>query len=392
MRKVKVWDPFVRSFHWGLALLVLGAFLTSEGDALLPLHSRLGLAVLALLVARLAWGAVGPRHARFSTFVRGPGEVLAYARAMLRGRPPLHLSHNPLGGAMVVATVLLLLAILATGAIAHAGPEFHGPLTGIISRGDGEAVEEVHEALAVALLVMIAVHVAGVIASSLLERQNLVAGMITGWKRAPLDLPEKAPDRRRVLRLAGATALVLGVAAALGLALVLFLPRLAHAASPLRGELMRAHVASAGHDRDHDRDRGRDRHHDRSAARTPAPAYARACGACHVPYPPRFLPAASWRRILAGLDHHFGGQDVQLAPEERAAVERFVLEEAAPDREGPPPPLRITEQRWFRHEHDEVPEGTVARPSIGSMSSCAACHRGARSWDFDEDRVKIPAR
>ncbi len=247
MRQVKVWDLFVRLFHWGLALLVLGSFVTSDVDKLVPVHVRFGLGVVGLVAARVVWGFVGPRFARFRTFVRGPREALGYARELARGRPPLHLSHNPLGGLMVVTLVVVLLALAATGAVVSAGPEFEGPLTGILSKRTVHDVKEVHEALSGILLGLVGVHVLGVIASSLAERQNLVLGMITGWKRAPDGDRTIAPaEPGRFLRLAGATtALALGVAAAIGLALLIGLPRRAHAAAPLPAELLREYEAAA---------------------------------------------------------------------------------------------------------------------------------------------------
>jgi cytochrome b len=241
MRTVKVWDLVVRSFHWGLALAVLAAFLTADEDALVPVHVRIGLAVVALVVMRLAWGLVGPRPARFASFVRGPREVLAYARSMVRGRPAVHLGHNPLGGAMVVALIAVLLGLAATGAVAFAGPEFEGPLTGILSKRTAKDVKEVHELLSGALLALIAVHVGGVLVSSVLERQNLVAGMIDGRKRS-----STPSSTSTAASLAGAAAsLGLGVAMALGLALLLGLPLKAHAAGPLHADLLREYEAAA---------------------------------------------------------------------------------------------------------------------------------------------------
>lgn len=247
MRQVKVWDPFVRLFHWGLALLVLGSFLTADVDALVPVHVRFGLVMVGLVAARVVWGFVGPRFARFRTFVRRPREVLEYARELARGRPPVHLSHNPLGGLMVVALVAVLFAIAATGAVVSAGPEFEGPLTGILSKRTVHDVKEVHEALSAVLLGLVAVHVVGVIASSLAERQNLVLGMITGWKRAPHGGRTLVPaEQGRLLRLVGATtAVALGAAAAIGLAFLIGLPRRAHAAEPLPAALLREYEAVA---------------------------------------------------------------------------------------------------------------------------------------------------
>jgi cytochrome b len=225
---------------------VLGSFLTSDEDALVPLHVGLGLAVVGLVLARVAWGIVGSRPARFREFVRGPREVLGYARAMLRRRPPPHLSHNPLGGAMVVALLLVLVGLAATGAVVRAGPEFGGPLAGVLTKHGAKAVKEVHEGLSGALLALIALHVVGVVASSVLERQNLVLGMITGWKRAPDGAaPPLAPRRPWLRPLAGAAAVALGVAAALGLALLIGFPGRAHAATPVSEALLREYAAAA---------------------------------------------------------------------------------------------------------------------------------------------------
>jgi cytochrome b len=47
----------------------------------------------------------------------------------------------------------------------------------------GEWLGELHEGLAATMLTIAALHVAGVAASSLAHRENLVRAMITGWKR-----------------------------------------------------------------------------------------------------------------------------------------------------------------------------------------------------------------
>lgn len=237
--KIKVWDPLVRIFHWGLALAVLGSFLTSERDRFVPVHVALGLAILAMLVVRVAWGFLGPRPARFASFVRGPRQVLEYAREMLRGRPPRHLSHNPLGGAMVVTILAVLAGLVVTGGVVYAGPEFAGPLTGLVGKRAARGVKEVHEALSNGLLTLIGVHVAGVLASSLLERQNLVAGMITGRKQ--LDGAPPAPERDSGpgARFASIfSALALGAAAVVAVATLLGFPHRADAAPSVAAGLL----------------------------------------------------------------------------------------------------------------------------------------------------------
>jgi cytochrome b len=247
MRQVKVWDLFVRFSHWGLGLLVLGSFLTSEKDRLTPIHVRIGLGVLAIVLARVAWGFFGTEPARFRAFVRRPREVIGYARDLAFGRPPLHVSHNPLGGAMVVALFAVLLGLVATGAFVYAGPEFAGPLTGLVGKQAAHGVKEVHEALSSLLLGMIAAHVAGVLFSSWRERQNLVAGMITGWKQAPElgAAPAADPPRQASGVARAAAALVVGALVAVTLAVALGLPVRAGAASPVATELLRDYEAQA---------------------------------------------------------------------------------------------------------------------------------------------------
>ncbi len=212
MKRIKVWDVAVRGVHLSFAVLVLGAFLTADDDATTALHTRLGLVLLGTVLFRIVWGFVGTRHARFADFVRSPRQVLYALRQMLRGQPGHYIGHNPVGAVMVMALLATLLAVTITGVVVALGPEWSGPL--LMSKRTAHAVKEVHEASAWALPVLIALHVAGVLLSSVLERQNLIKGMVTGYKRAPLATPEEAPSG--LARAAGfATGVLVGFTAVL---------------------------------------------------------------------------------------------------------------------------------------------------------------------------------
>ena len=102
-------------------------------------------------------------------------------------------------------------------------------------------------------------------------------------------------------------------------------------------------------------------------------------------------PGAKVRAIMAGLDRHFG-QNAELEPEVRTAVERWLVASAGADAgsAGTTPPLRITTLPWFRHEHDEVPAAAWKRPAIKSAANCSACHEGAALGDYNEHAVRIP--
>ncbi len=184
-KEVKVWDPFVRLFHWTLVLAFFIAWFTE--DDLLTLHVWAGYTVLGLVLARIAWGIIGPRHARFSDFVRPPAEVLAFLRQTLAGRAPRYLGHNPAGGAMIVLMLILLLLTGVTGVILYGIEEAAGPLAGLAGAPEWieAALEEIHEFLANGMLLLVVIHVLGVIVESRIHHENLVRAMFTGRKRAP---------------------------------------------------------------------------------------------------------------------------------------------------------------------------------------------------------------
>ena len=167
---VKVWDQFVRAFHWSLVALFITAYAT--GDEIEQVHIAAGYAIAALLALRAVWGFIGPTHARFSSFVRSPREVLVYLRDVALVRAPRYLGHNPAGGMMIIALIVMLTATCVTG-IMMTTDAFWG----------AEWIEEVHGALANGTLGLIALHVIGVLVASFEHRENLVKAMVTGMKR-----------------------------------------------------------------------------------------------------------------------------------------------------------------------------------------------------------------
>lgn len=167
--KVLVWDMPVRLFHWLMVLCFAGAYLTSESERWRLVHVTLGYTMAGLLAFRLLWGLVGTRHARFSSFVRGPVAVLRYLRSLTSTQPEHHVGHNPAGALAIMLILGLTAAVTGTG-WAH------------FNDMGGEWLEETHEVLANLMLIIIGVHVAGVVLSSRLHRENLVRAMITGRK------------------------------------------------------------------------------------------------------------------------------------------------------------------------------------------------------------------
>ena len=173
-RTLRVWDPLVRTLHWSLAIAVGLGWATTEW--IVDWHQPVGYAALAIVGVRIVWGLVGPRHARFASFVRGPRATARYARQVVGGRAPRHVGHNPLGGAMVIALFICVAALALTGWL-YTTDRFFGD----------EVVEIVHETLAWTLVALAALHVGGVVFASRHQRENLIAAMFDGRKRAPRD-------------------------------------------------------------------------------------------------------------------------------------------------------------------------------------------------------------
>ncbi len=115
------------------------------------------------------------------------------------------------------------------------------------------------------------------------------------------------------------------------------------------------------------------------------------CGACHVAYPPRLLPAKSWKSLMGGLDKHFG-TDASLDAATSKEILAFLETNASRRKPDPAakPQLRITETRWFKSEHDEVPARLWKSPQVKSASNCMACHTRADSGDFNEHNIRLP--
>lgn len=173
---VRIWDAPVRVFHWLMVLCFAGAYLTSESETWRLVHVTLGYTMAGLVAFRLVWGFIGTRHARFSSFLRGPEALMRYVRTLLSRHPEHHIGHNPAGALAIVGLLGLTAVISVTGWAAY-------------NDIAGEWVAELHEFVANGLLLLVGIHIAGVVVSSWLHRENLARAMVSGRK---IGTPEQA--------------------------------------------------------------------------------------------------------------------------------------------------------------------------------------------------------
>jgi len=167
---IKVWDLFVRIFHWSLVALFIITWITA--DEWSRIHELTGYAIAGLVGLRVVWGLIGSRHARFAYFVYKPSAVVSNVKDILNKKPRRYLGHNPAGGAMVLALLTMLLAVVGTG-VMSVSDMFWGV----------DWVEDIHKSAAYVVLGLVFLHIAGVILGSIQHRENLVRSMFTGLKR-----------------------------------------------------------------------------------------------------------------------------------------------------------------------------------------------------------------
>ena len=168
-RRILVWDAPTRVFHWLQVLSFAAAYLTADSERMRNYHVALGYILLGLLVFRLLWGFIGTRYARFRSFMFNPREILIYLLALVKGKPQHYLGHNPGGSVSVWMLLGLGIFICVTGVMA-------------LQNDASDIVGDLHGAATYIMLGVIALHLVGVLTSSLLHHENLVSAMFTGFK------------------------------------------------------------------------------------------------------------------------------------------------------------------------------------------------------------------
>ena len=195
MGTVMVWDLLVRLSHWLLAVAFFIAYLSK--DDFLTVHVWAGYAVGVIIVLRVLWGFVGPKHARFGDFLFGPWKIWQYFLALMKFRSKRYIGHSPAGGAMIMVLIVFLGLVVWSGLKTYAIEENAGPLAfGITTTlGDNQVAgtsksgvggdwwEDFHELISNITLGLVVLHVLGVLLASLAHRENLAWSMITGRKR-----------------------------------------------------------------------------------------------------------------------------------------------------------------------------------------------------------------
>ncbi len=364
--KTLIWDSPTRVFHWLLVIAFASAWISSESDRFLFHHVFAGYVFIGLLLFRLIWGVFGSKHARFRSFAYNWPSVTQYLLALMRGTASRHIGHNPAGSYAIFAILILGFFVTFTGLLVLGGEEGHGPLKNIVSYDIGALSKEFHEGIAIAMLLLVFGHVAGVIVESILHKENLVWSMISGHKSAPKDEGVKL--------------------------------------YPLLAVLMLGTVLTAGIFYFHD-------YVTRSKERPffafvsdPLPdneTWRSECSDCHIAYYPTLLPARSWQKIMNEQDEHFE-EDLMLEEETISEITHFLIQYSSEsgltesahksNQEIPADqtPIRITNTAYWKRHHDDIDERYWKLESVSNKINCDACHYDAEKGWFEDSNMELP--
>lgn len=179
-----VWDLPLRVFHWLLALSFAGSWWTAQaGVDWKEWHFRLGYLAAGLLIFRIIWGFIGPKHSRFSNFIPGPRSVINYLRRFTSKTDPIvSIGHNPVGAIMVFALLLAMGLQVATGLFSYDDILYAGPFNGMVSEETAKSLTRWHHRIFTGLKIFVFLHIAAVFVYVFYKKQNLILAMITGRK------------------------------------------------------------------------------------------------------------------------------------------------------------------------------------------------------------------
>tara|TARA_B100000809_G_scaffold106369_1_gene104852 strand:+ start:139 stop:825 length:687 start_codon:yes stop_codon:yes gene_type:complete len=194
-----IWDLPLRIFHWSFAVTILASWYTAEqGADLVEIHIKLGFFALFLIVFRLLWGLIGPKHSRFSQFVPSPKTLLSYLRKSQSDKAIP--GHNPLGAMMVILMILLISVQAVSGLFINDDVFSSGPYYGSISNELEKVMRFLHHNTFDFMIAAIGLHLAAVAYYWRVKKQNLVLPMITGKKTAKqVDAVDAIPHSKIIL-------------------------------------------------------------------------------------------------------------------------------------------------------------------------------------------------
>ncbi|WP_440055157.1 cytochrome b/b6 domain-containing protein [Pseudoalteromonas sp. T1lg65] len=179
----KVWDGFIRGFHWLLVASLITLYISGE-EGMMELHFVTGYVLLALMATRIIWGFIGSDTAKLRALFHKPKAILQAIHSKQD-----HVGHNAAGSLMVLLFFVLILVQLVSGLMTTDDILVEGPLYQYVSGDMSELAGSIHHLVIDLLIIAIVVHIAAIVVYRI-KGKNLVKTLLTGKNEKPLPAPK----------------------------------------------------------------------------------------------------------------------------------------------------------------------------------------------------------
>ncbi|CAH9065418.1 hypothetical protein PSECIP111951_03708 [Pseudoalteromonas holothuriae] len=198
----KVWDGFIRGFHWLLVIAIAALYISGE-EGWLDVHFVVGFTLLALMLTRLIWGVIGSDTAKLTALLHSPKAALSAIR-----KSESTVGHNPAGSYMVLVFFVLIIVQLLTGLMSTDDILIEGPLVAYVPYSWSELASEFHHDNFDILLIAIALHIVAITVYRM-KGKNLAKTLITGKDQDATHAPVMRSGKWAYLIFIGLTVLIL---------------------------------------------------------------------------------------------------------------------------------------------------------------------------------------
>ncbi len=366
---VFVWPIGTRIIHWMMALSFTLAFITSFYQELLHHHIAFGFIFFIVIIYRIIWGFVGPRYATFRTFKLSLVELKEYFVEKIKNRwREIPAGHNPASSWFTIWAMGVGSIIIISGLLLYGVQEAKGIFAYLNSNYSQhmELLDNLHKYSAYLFLFWVILHISGVLIEQFWHKTDMVFAMISGCKKT------------------------VGEDTEVKLSLSIF------AFSTILIATVTYFFIIGTHDNFMTQQKFKNIDYEKID-----PTYTKECGECHTAYPPFLLPEESWRRVMSGLDNHFGEEitEANITKSQQKSILSFLTKNSAESstREvsvaimkslGDRRPKAITKTPYWRERHKGIPKSAFEDKKIKDKSNCKACHIDFEYGNLDDMNIR----
>ena len=366
MEKSYIWSLPTRVFHALFVIFILLAFISAQEDRWLNFHAFTGYAVLILIVFRVCWGFIGPKHSLFKDFPIGKTNVKDFLNHIFEENQK-YLGHNPLASYVMISMFIVGFFTIFTGILAFGIQEGKGILSFLNSSffKEMELFGEVHEIFTTLFMVLIIAHVSGVLLDRVLhKKQETLKSIVTGYKVTLKNESIKLNIYQKMFSL---------------LMFIFFIGFLVFNFYNPKNIL----IASK---------------YEKIDYKVQNELFVKECASCHTLYPPSVLPKKSWELIMSDLENHFG-DDASIDEESNKNILAFLLKNSAETSSMESSfkflesiqnqdIIALSKTTYWEKTHKDIPKELFENKNIKSKTNCKACHSDIEKGLIEDENIK----